>query len=91
MERKFAVIENNKVVNIVIGVENSVLAANPGKYIEYTDGWTLPEGIDGGDFFKEPEPLVLLPQEVPAETPGEQPLKVKDKPPELISGGIFMP
>jgi hypothetical protein len=50
-DRKFAVIEDNKVVNVVIGVEDEVLAANPGKYIEYTDGWLPPDGIDGGEFF----------------------------------------
>ncbi len=55
-DRRFAVIENNKVVNIIVGVEDEVVAANPNKYIEYTDGWTYPEGIDGGDFFP---PLVV--------------------------------
>jgi hypothetical protein len=49
--RVFAVIENNKVVNIIVGVEDEVVAANPGKYIEYTDGWKYPKGIDGGDYF----------------------------------------
>jgi len=49
--RVFAVIENKKVVNIVVGVEDEVLEANPKKYIEYTDGWKYPKGIDGGDFF----------------------------------------
>lgn len=54
--RKFAVIENNTVVNIVVGIEDEVVAANPGKYIEYTNGWEYPEGIDGGIFFP---PLVV--------------------------------
>lgn len=49
--RVYAVIENNKVVNIIVGVEDKVLKANPDKYIDYTDGWLYPEGIDGGDFF----------------------------------------
>jgi hypothetical protein len=49
--RTFAVIENNTVVNIIVGVEDEVVAANPGKYIEYTNGWTYPEGIDGGVYF----------------------------------------
>jgi hypothetical protein len=49
--RLFAVIENNKVVNIVVGVEDEVLEANPEMFIEYTDGWKYPEGIDGGNFF----------------------------------------
>lgn len=51
MERLYAVIENNKVVNVVVNMEKEVVAANPNKYIEYTDGWTYPEGIDGGVFF----------------------------------------
>ena len=55
--RKFAVIENSKVVNIIVGVEDEVVAANPHKYIEYTNGWTYPEGIDGGKFFP---PLVVV-------------------------------
>jgi hypothetical protein len=49
--RVFAVIENSKVVNIIVGVEDEVLTANPDKYIEYTDGWNYPAGIDGGEFF----------------------------------------
>lgn len=56
--RTFAVIENNKVVNIIVGVEPEVLAANPDKYIEYTDGWDYSNGIDGGDFFPVPTPEV---------------------------------
>jgi hypothetical protein len=52
--RKFAVIENNKVINIVVGIEDEVVAANSNKYIEYTNGWNYPEGIDGGDFFPLP-------------------------------------
>lgn len=62
MERLFAVIENNKVINIIVGVEDEVVAANPNKYIEYTNGWTYPEGIDGGIYF----PPVLV-QEVEPE------------------------
>lgn len=49
--RLFAEIENNKVINIIVGVEEEVIAANPGKYIDYTDGWNYDNGIDGGDFF----------------------------------------
>lgn len=56
MDKLFAVIENGKVVNIVVGVEDEVLAANPDKYIDYTNGWTYPDGIDGGDFFP-PKPV----------------------------------
>ena len=59
MERKFAVIENNKVINIIVGVEDEVVEANPDKYIEYTDGnWDFDNGIDGGEFFIKPEPIV---------------------------------
>jgi len=47
----FAVIENNKVVNIIVGVEPEVVTANPGKYVDYTDGWDFNNGIDGGAFF----------------------------------------
>jgi hypothetical protein len=50
-DRKFAVIENNTVVNVVVGIEDEVVAANPGKYIEYTDGWDYENGIDGNGFF----------------------------------------
>jgi hypothetical protein len=52
--KKFAVIENNKVVNIIVGVEDEVVAANPGKYIDYTSGWDYDNGIDGGKFFPVP-------------------------------------
>jgi hypothetical protein len=55
--RVFAVIENSKVVNIVVGVEPEVVAANPGKYIEYTDVWDFNNGIDGGDFFSLPKEI----------------------------------
>ena len=62
MERKYAVIENNKVVNIVVGVESKILEANPNRYIDYTDGWNYDNGIDGGDFFP-----VVVDEEIPAE------------------------
>jgi hypothetical protein len=55
MEKLFAVIENNKVVNVVVGVEDEVVSANPGNYIEYTNGWNFENGIDGGSFFLAPE------------------------------------
>ena len=57
-DRKFAVIENGKVINIIVGVEDEVVAANPGKYIEYTNGWDYNNGIDGGIFF----PQIIEPQ-----------------------------
>lgn len=51
MNKLFAVVENGKVINILVGVEDEVVAANPDKYIEYTNGWDFDNGIDGGDFF----------------------------------------
>ena len=51
MDRVYAVIGNNKVINVVVGVEPEVLKANPKKYIDYTDGWDDTNGIDGGYFF----------------------------------------
>jgi len=54
MERVYAVIEDNKVINIIVGVEPEVLKKNPKKYIDYTDGWDFTNGIDGGDFFPKP-------------------------------------
>jgi hypothetical protein len=53
--KTFAVIENNKVVNIIVGVEDEVVASNPGKYVEYTNGWDYNSGIDGGIFFPQPD------------------------------------
>jgi hypothetical protein len=47
----YAVIENNKVVNILVDVDANVVAANPKMYLKYTDGWDYDNGIDGGDFF----------------------------------------
>lgn len=32
----FAVVEDGIVTNIIVGVEPEVVAANPGRYIEYT-------------------------------------------------------
>jgi chorismate mutase len=57
MEKLFAVIEDNKVVNVIVGVEDEVVAANPGKYVEYTNGWDYENGIDGGEFFLAPLPV----------------------------------
>jgi hypothetical protein len=62
MDRKYAVVENNRVTNVIVGVEPSVLAANPGMYIDCTDGWDYESGIDGSTFFPAPvvpeEPVV---------------------------------
>ena len=44
--KTFAVIENGVVINIIVGVEPEVVAANPTKFVEYTTenpagiGWT---------------------------------------------------
>lgn len=62
MEKLFAVIENNKVVNVIVNVEDEVVTANPGKYIEYTNGWDYNNGIDAGNFFP-PLPPELEPTE----------------------------
>lgn len=59
MDRLFAVIENNKVVNIIVGVEDEVVAANPTMYVEYTNGWVCPTGVDDSAFF--PKPVVETP------------------------------
>jgi len=48
-ERFFAVVENGIVVNIIVGVEDEVVAANPARYIEYT--LDAPASI--GDRFEE--------------------------------------
>ena len=58
MDRVFAVIENNKVVNIIVGVEDDVVATNPSKYIEYTNGWDFDNGKDGSAFFTKPEEVI---------------------------------
>jgi hypothetical protein len=54
MKKVFAVIENNKVVNVVVEPDNKELKDNPNKYVEYTNGWDFENGIDGGDFFPKP-------------------------------------
>lgn len=51
MERLFALIDNKKVINIIINIDEDELTNNPNKYIEYTEGWKYPKGIDGGVFF----------------------------------------
>jgi hypothetical protein len=48
-ERFFAVVENGIVVNIIVGVEDEVVAANPSRYIEYT----LDAPANIGDKFEE--------------------------------------
>jgi hypothetical protein len=59
--RTFAVIENGIVVNVIVGVEDEVVAANPTLYVEYTTdkpagiGWTY----DGKNFI-DPTPQVVI-------------------------------
>jgi hypothetical protein len=50
----WAIIENNKVINIVVDVDVEDLNKNPNKYINYSNGWNYSNGIDGGDFFPIP-------------------------------------
>jgi hypothetical protein len=47
----WAIIEDNKVINIVVDIDPKELENNPTKYINYTDGWDYDNGIDGGNFF----------------------------------------
>lgn len=47
----WAIIEDNKVINIVVDVEAKDLKKNPNKYVDYTNGWDYSNGIDGGNFF----------------------------------------
>jgi len=49
-KRLFAVIENNKIVNVIVGVEDEVVAANPEKYVEYTYGWDFDSTVDTNGF-----------------------------------------
>jgi len=59
--KTYAVIENNKVINILVGVDEDVVVANPDKYIEYTDGsWDFDNLIDGNGFFIKPNPIEIL-------------------------------
>lgn len=63
MDKTYAVIENNKVVNVIVGIEEEVLAANPDKYIETTNGWDFDNGIDANGFFIKHIPDVEIPTE----------------------------
>ena len=47
-----AVIENNRVVNVIVADSISVAEEITGlQCIDYTDGWDYNNEIDGGDFF----------------------------------------
>lgn len=50
MEKRYAVIENKKVVNVVINVDENELSNNPEKYFEITNNEKLPKDIDGNNF-----------------------------------------
>lgn len=50
MEKRYAVIENKKVINVVINVGENELSENPDKYFEITDNKALPKDIDGNNF-----------------------------------------
>ena len=49
-QRVFAVIENKKIINIIVGVEDEVVAKDPEKYIEFTYGWDFDRDIDTNGF-----------------------------------------
>lgn len=63
--KTFAVVENGVVVNVIVGVEDEVVAENPTKYVEYTNdkpaaiGWTY-----DGKTFTDPNPPIAI--ETPA-------------------------
>ena len=52
----WAIIEDNKVINIVLDIDAEDLNNNPDKYIDYSNGWDYSNGIDGGVFFPIPIP-----------------------------------
>lgn len=58
MNKTYAVLENNKVVNIVFGIEDDIILLNTDKYIDVTNGWDFNNGIDGGLFF----PSLTMPE-----------------------------
>jgi len=55
--KRYAVIENNKVINIIVDPGADAVAAEPSKYIDLENGWDFNSGIDGGIFF----PPILIP------------------------------
>ena len=61
--KTFAVIENDVVVNIIVGVEDDVVAANPTRYVEYTESNPARIGDDyiNGEFIPQPQPEIELP------------------------------
>lgn len=61
MERTFALIKDNKVVNVVVGTDGDV-AVNPTNYIECTNGWDFNNGIDPNGYFY--APVLAEPKEI---------------------------
>jgi hypothetical protein len=61
--KTFAVIENDVVVNIIVGVEDEVVAANPTRYVEYTESNPARIGDDyiNGEFIPQPQPEIEQP------------------------------
>ena len=52
----YAVIENNKVVNVIVADSKEISEQVTGlTCIDVTDGWDYENGIDGGNFF----PIVI--------------------------------
>jgi hypothetical protein len=47
----WAIIQNNKVINVVVDIDQKDIKKNPEKYVDYSNGWDFNNGIDGGDFF----------------------------------------
>jgi len=51
----FAVIKDNKVINIIVADSQEIAEAATGfSCIDVTNGWDYSNGIDGGDFFPLP-------------------------------------
>lgn len=51
----YAVIKDNKVINIIVAESQEIATEVTGlECIDYTNGWNYNNGIDGGDFFPAP-------------------------------------
>ena len=52
---RYAVIENNKIINIIVADSKEIAEEATGlSCIDCTDGWDYSNGIDGGIFFPAP-------------------------------------
>jgi hypothetical protein len=59
MSKQFAVIKNNKVINIIVADTKTIAEeVTELQCIEYTNGWDYENGIDGGVFFPVTEELI---------------------------------